>query len=225
MATKSEVQGRIQKETEKLAKKTAKARGYPKHSAGRHRAKQAAQKVRGRLLVLENILQRIAKRESKQGAGAAVRWGLSKVGTTESPPYSNLGPEISQWERNTGYDVPPGVFWCGCFASEAVVNHGKAKIPNRNRCGYGPYVMADAAAHRNGFREVPFDEIRKGDYLIFFNGEHQGIARGRSSGDTVPTIEGNTSPSSSGSQFNGGCVAAKTRTRADVSCAARPAYP
>ncbi len=221
----SEVRGELQKETEKLAKKTAKAKGYPAHSAKRHYAKAQVLKVKGRVAQLQNLLAKLVRQHANEGPKATVRWAKAREGTSESPAYSNLGPGISQWERNTGYSVPPGVYWCGCFASEATIVHGKAKIPNRNRCGYGPYVMADARNHTNGFREVPFDEIQAGDYLVFFNGEHQGIARGRSSGGVVPTIEGNTSPSSSGSQFNGGCVAAKTRTRADVSCAARPAYP
>jgi hypothetical protein len=216
----SKTVAQIQKETKRLAKLTAKARSYPHHSAKRHYFKAQAQKVRGRLAQLKDLL----RKQHKSGPKAAVRWATHQIGTTESPPYSNLGPGISTWERNTGYNVPPGVFWCGCFASEAVIVHGKAQIPNRNRCGYGPYVMDDAARGRNGFRKVPFDQARPGDYLIFFNGEHQGIARSAAKGDSIDTIEGNTSPSSAGSQFNGGCVAAKTRHRSDVSCVARPNY-
>jgi hypothetical protein len=219
----SEDRAKLQAATERLAKRTAKAKGYPKHSAKRHYFKLQAQKAKGRILVLEHKLE--VDLSHLEGPAVAVHWALKQVGTSESPAGSNLGPGITLWERRTGYSVPPGVFWCGCFASEAVVVHGKAHIPNRNRCGYGPYVIDDARAHRNGFVAVPFEQALPGDYLIFFGGEHQGLCRGRPSGGSIPTVEGNTSPSTAGSQFNGGCVAAKTRSRSDVSCVARPAYP
>lgn len=212
----------LQKETEKLAKKTAAARGYPKGSAKRHYAKAQAQKIRGRIAQLSDLLAKLIRRRAKIGPKAAVRYGLRQVGTSESPPFSNRGPKIDAWTRAIGYDPP--IFWCGAFAA-ACLRAGKARIQDWHRCGYGPYVAADARAHRNGYHEVPFDRARPGDHLVLFNGEHQAVCRSAPRGDSIGTVEGNTSPSSAGSQFNGGCVAAKTRSRSDVSCVARPDYP
>ncbi|HUB98988.1 MAG TPA: hypothetical protein VMS11_04100, partial [Solirubrobacterales bacterium] len=87
---------------------------------------------------------------------------------------------------------------------------------------YGPSIMADAKAGRNGVREVAFDQIEEGDVLVLWGGAHVVTAAAKPSGDNVPTGEGNTSPTDGESQADGGCVAMKTRTRADVSCAARP---
>lgn len=221
--TVASTKGKLQKETEKLAKKTAAAKGYKPHSLKRRYAKVQIAKLRGRISQLTDLLAKLIKRNYKQGPHAAVRWALSQQGVTEHPSGSNWGEPVESWIKNTGYNEPEP--WCGCFASEAVINHGKAKVPDRNRCGYGPNVIHDAESHQNGFVAVPFDEARPGDYLVFFNGEHQGMARTYPSNGTIGTIEGNTSPSSSGSQFNGGCVAAKTRSRSDVSVVARPAYP
>src|SRR5689334_22947228 len=131
----SRTREQLQKATEKLAKRTAKAKHYPPHSRKRHYFKVQAQKVRGRITQLQQLLERLLRQKAKRERGpkSAVAWALSQVGVTEHPPNSNWGHPVQDWIKNTGYNGP--VFWCGCFASEAVINHGKAKIPNRNRCG------------------------------------------------------------------------------------------
>lgn len=157
------------------------------------------------------------------GAGAAVAWALKQVGITENPAGSNWGHPVEDWIKYTGYTTPEP--WCGCFVCFAVVNIGGAAIPVRSRMGYGPSIIADANTGVNGFHAVPFSQAQAGDHLILWGGEHQALCRGKPSGSTIPTVEGNTSPSSAGSQFNGGCVAAKTRNASDISVVARPNYP
>lgn len=157
------------------------------------------------------------------GAAAAVAWALDQVGITEHPAGSNWGEPVQSWIQRTGYGSP--VPWCGCFVHEAVVEKGGAAIAVDVRMGYGPSIIADAHAGSNGFRAVPFSEAQPGDVLVFWGGEHIGMCRTKATGTTIGTCEGNTSPTSSGSQFNGGCVAAKTRNQSDVTVVARPTYP
>lgn len=153
------------------------------------------------------------------GPNMAIEWALQQVGTHEIPAGSNLGPGITEWEHNCGYSPPPGVFWCGCFVHQALVVVGGAIIVDSDFMGYGPTIEAYARAASHGIHAVPFHEIRLGDGLCYWNGEHQGVAIGSATGDSVPTCEGNTS--SSGSESNGGCVETKTRSESDVTCAYR----
>jgi hypothetical protein len=145
------------------------------------------------------------------------------IGTTESPPGSNWGGLVEQFIRFTGYTFP--VAWCGCWAAWVVVKLGGAKIPQRIRLGYAPYITEDARAGRNGLTAVPFDAARPGDIITLWNGQHIEVVAERPSGDTVKTIGGNTSPEGgSGSQSNGGGVYERTRRRSDIDCVARPNY-
>lgn len=192
-----------------------------KGSLRRRQAKARLLRLKGLIReVLDHIAVLVAKR--KKGPGAAVRWALSQQGVSEKPDGSNWGHPVQNWILSTGYSGP--VPWCGCFAKVAVVDHGKAKIPNPIRLGYTGYIADDARERRNGLREVPFGAAQKGD-IVVFNFGHIAVARGRPSATTIPTIEGNTSPLTSGSQANGGTVAAKNRPRGTVECIARPKYP
>ena len=67
----------------------------------------------------------------------------------------------SMFIQFTGYTGP--VFWCGCFACWVVCKLGGAKIPNRIRMGYAPYITADAQAGANGFTAVPVVAAQPGD--------------------------------------------------------------
>lgn len=154
------------------------------------------------------------------GPQAAVEWAVRQVGTHEDPPGSNLGPGITDWERHTGYNVPPGVYWCGCFAHEAIVEVGGAVIPVGSHFGYGPYLISDARSASNGLHAVPFGSARAGDLAVLWGGEHITVVRGNPTASTIPTVEGNTS-SSDGSQSNGGEVALKERSESDVTVIAR----
>ena len=102
---------------------------------------------------------------------------------------------------------------------------GGAKIPQRIRLGYAPYITEDARAGRNGLTAVPFGAARPGDIITLWGGQHIEVVAERPNGDTVKTIGGNTSPEGgSGSQSNGGGVYERTRKRSDIDCVARPNY-
>jgi hypothetical protein len=129
---------------------------------------------------------------------------------------SNTGPLVDQWQELFGLHGEP---WCGCFAGYA------AKVKGGSRASiwfpYGPSISADAGAGRNGVYAVSFEEAEPGDVLVFWGGAHIGTALAKPVGQTIASGEGNTSPNDGGSQAEGGCVAVKTRTRADVTCVAR----
>lgn len=186
----------------------------------REHAEDRIEELRDRLKALR------ADQKPDAGATAAVKFALSQAGITETPAGSNWGHPVQDWIQRTGYSSnlphPP---WCGCYVHECVVEHGGAAIPVGIRLGYGPAIIADARANANGLRAVPFAEAQPGDILVFWNGEHIGLCRGRPSGSTIPTAEGNTSPGTEGSQYNGGCVAIKSRSIGDVTVVARPNYP
>jgi hypothetical protein len=181
----------------------------------------------------ENDIERLRKhlaelRNPKGGPDEVVTWLKKVADTTESPYGSNLGPfPITECQLFTGYHVPDangkGVFWCGCLACYAVVKIGGAGITYPIRMGYGPSIIADAKAGANGFHAVPFSQAQAGDVLVYWGGEHIGVAIDKPSGSTIKTGEGNTS-SADGSQSNGGGIYLKTRTSADVTIVARPVY-
>jgi hypothetical protein len=186
-------------------------------------AEELGQRRERRHKVTEKLKKvRKALEDAKQsGGGAAVKWALSQQGVTETPYGSNWGEPVQTWIKNCGYTY--AVPWCGCFAREAVVGHGGADIPADHRLGYAGYISDDARNGANGMRAVPFDEAQPGDLLVFWGSAHIGVCVERN-GDTLTTIEGNTSSGSSGSQSNGGGVYQRTRYRGDVTTVARPAY-
>lgn len=162
------------------------------------------------------------------GAVAAVEFGLSQEGVTEMPAGSNWGHPVQDWIEYTGLgSASPHPPWCGCFACECIVGHGGAAIAVRSRLASGYAIIADARAHANGLVEISWDAIKPGTLFSYWGGEHIGIAVAAPEGDTVKTIEGNTSPTpgSRAQEYNGGCVAPKVRNRSDVTVAAWPAYP
>lgn len=182
-----------------------------------------AQKARA-----ESLKDEVARRIARHGAGAdaAIKWALSQVGVTEMPAGSNWGHPVQDWIERTGYTSP--VPWCGCFAREAIVSHGKAKVFASSRFGYSGYIDADARSGSNGLHLVATSQAQKGDLgTLSFDGngsDHVVVVVAKPSGGYVKTVEGNTSPSTSGSQFNGGCVAVKSRAESLFVTVARPDY-
>lgn len=166
-----------------------------------------------------------AKLRNRYAASAgqvAVNKAMAYRGTTEQPPGSNWGGKVEQFIRFTGYTFP--VYWCGCWAAWVVIKLGGAKIPQRIRLGYAPYITADARAGRNGLTAVSAGNARAGDIGTLWNGQHIVVLTGPAKNGKVPTIEGNTSPGDGGSQSNGGGVYERVRNVADFDCFARPDY-
>jgi CHAP domain-containing protein len=161
----------------------------------------------------------IARHQDDDGQSKAVRWALSQVGVGEHPNGSNWGHPVQDWIKATGYDSP--VPWCACFATEAATHGGAPKLKN----GYCPAILAGIGNFKR--TSTP----RKGDFAMFkFPGvssataDHIGVVISVTP-STVTCVEGNTSPTSGGSQNNGGGVYLKTRPRSMVAGWVRPPYP
>ena len=181
------------------------------------RAKDAVERAKERREAMRERFQR-----AEGGAAKAVEWARAQLGTTESPAGSNLGPGITEWEKFTGYPVPPGVFWCGCFVCFAVVHEGGAEIPSPIRLGFDLNIVADARARTNGLSDVPVEAAAPGD-IVVYDFRHIGLIVGPTEGGLVHTIEGNTS-SASGANNNGGGVYEHRRPVGSVVGVARPSY-
>lgn len=149
--------------------------------------------------------RRLKLRYEDKGADAAVAYALkmSRLNIREKPAGSNLGPYISDWQRLTGYKVPPGVFWCGCFTNACLVAAGFE--PN-HRMGYCPYVEGDAKAGVDGWRWASAHTRPEKGWLALFGtpiAHHIEIVV--LTGLPLRTVGGNTA-GPGGSPNNGGGV-------------------
>lgn len=162
---------------------------------------------------------KVAKLRHTHYTGPAVAVGyllnMAEAGVHETGS-TNTGTLVDKWESYFGIHGEP---WCGCLAGYAAKAIGKSRATTW--FPYGPSIIADANAGRNGIHAVPFDQAQPGDILVYWGGEHVGTCVQRPSGDQIQAVEGNTSPNDGDSQADGGCVARKTRSRSDVTCVAR----
>ncbi|WP_172169350.1 CHAP domain-containing protein [Brevibacterium sp. CT2-23B] len=131
----------------------------------------------------------------------------SKVGTTEIG-YTNK-VEFNDWFYVGRSKYGSWAAWCAAFTSWACAQIGmKANIDYPRTAGV---AIARSWAQQRG-RWVSPSNIKKGDLVVFLpHFSHIAIARADASGGSVKTVEGNTSPGSSGSQRDGGGVWNRTR--------------
>jgi hypothetical protein len=132
------------------------------------------------------------------------------LGVAENPPNSNRGnPEPDKWQQRVYGSA--GVPWCACFSTSMVWDAGVAGSSSA-----GVSVIVDMAKKGQGaFKGWTTDpsKVHTGDMAIIgCSSCHIGLVVDPPYG----TIEGNTSPGSEGSQYNGGCVARKTRSRSEI---------
>jgi hypothetical protein len=158
------------------------------------------------------------------GRPTTVRWALSRVGVVEKPAFSNSGPYISDWiKMSGGSDGEP---WCQYFCNAGLKVGGGEQL----KSGYTPQVVEWARNREHGLKIVSWGQASKGDFVYFkFPGissdicDHVGLLLSHNN-STVTCVEGNTSPSSGGSQNNGGGVFKKTRNKDLVAFVVRPTY-
>lgn len=189
----------------------------------------------GRLQVGLARVEAATKRAVDRPRADTVRWALNRVGEHEVPPGSNLGDKITAWQRHFTPNAA-GYSWCGAFAGCAVEIAGGVNLTARIL--YTPYIYEDARLGRNGLRGVVYrdgrwgldrDVAHSGDLVLYDFGsggiKHVGVLRAPwRPGQDLLTVEGNTSPSTAGSQDNGGCVARKTRQAWQVHSIVSPAF-
>jgi hypothetical protein len=154
-------------------------------------------------------------------------WCRSRIGVTETGS-TNAGPQISEW--NLAIAGSDHVRWCGCFVGYGLIVVGGLGTTARKRFAYTPAILADARLGHNGFvGAFSWSERKPGDLVLYKLPErhptkdevnHVEIL----DADRLHTIGGNTSPSSGGSQNNGGGVWRKARGGTYVVACARPRY-
>ena len=151
-----------------------------------------------------------------------IRVAMGEVSNTEFPPGSN---RVQYWDE---FDKSmQGQPWCVCFLWWCF-KHGGEKT-----AFFGGAKTASCGTLYRWYKEqgltFPKHEVRVGDIVILnFKGtsetQHCGLVVDVGDGNWVQTIEGNTSPGLEGSQDNGGCVALKIRTMAQIVGVCRPQY-
>ena len=213
-----------------VSKAVQKRRREQKNKAWRLYLKARDAFRRRRQITRARVLRLRKYRASLNPAGNAVKWALSQVGTTESPPYSNRGAKIDEWNRKAcGVLAVP---WCQSFADAVYVSAGGPQIPS----AYTVAVVQYARDGRFGLSVVYDRATSKGRILdwkpgdfVYFKFPAAGAAGdycdhvGVYVGDSR-TAEGNTSYSNTGSQSNGGVVAIRTRPSTQIVAVVRPNY-
>ena len=158
----------------------------------------------------------------ESGQEEAAKWVKKQLGVTENPPGSNWGHPVQDWNIWMGYGTPQP--WCGIFAGYAACKIGGADVPAPIHIGSAYLLALDARANQNGLRAVPVAQCKVGD-IFAYGTVHVGFCvRDGLVNGLVEAIEGNTSPGTEGSQYNGGCVAHKFRPASMVTTCCRPAY-
>jgi hypothetical protein len=145
---------------------------------------------------------------------AALARAISQLGYTEGPNNDN---KYGAWY---GLNHEPycamGVTWCYELGAQDIGSDSPS-FRKGSYYAYCPYIVSDARSGRNGLRTT--DDPAPGDLIVFdWEGDgtydHVGLFECWTSGNNqCQTIEFNTSPSSSGSQSNGGGVYRKSRSR------------
>lgn len=131
---------------------------------------------------------------------------VSQVGTTERGYTNEVLYNTWFYGRKVSGSAYP---WCAVFTSWACSQAGmKANVDYPHTAGV---AVARSWAQQRG-RWVSPSNIKKGDLVVFLpHFSHIAVARADASGGSVKTVEGNTSPGSSGSQRDGGGVWNRTR--------------
>ena len=184
------------------------------------------QKSRGKARMSRMRAERkIHAAQGRSSRSRAVNAFLAKVGTRERPPGSNGGGLITTMETYWGFGRVP---WCGI----ACGYHAKKFVGVqglRSDVAAVRSIEAHARARHNPYghwQSSPAGALRGSFVVIGGSGVHVGMLVKPLSGGRALTVEGNTSPpGSGGSQSNGGCIAARVRSAAEITGVATMNYP
>ena len=157
-------------------------------------------------------------------ASTIIAKAQSFIGTTESPPNSNNVIFNTDYYGHPVYGAETYP-WCMTFVWDIFRMCGASELfYDGNKTASCPCLMEWAKATG----QFVTGNYKMGDVLIFDwdsikDGDHTGFCES-DNGDTVTTIEGNTSPDDYGSQSNGGGVFRRIRSKSDITGAYRPPY-
>lgn len=119
------------------------------------------------------------------GAQKAVAWAISRIGHYAEQFGNNRGAELDALERKFGFVGAP---WCAIFATTAVVMGGASQqVRTAAVAQINQWATEGSHGYQKGSRATP----EPGD-LITFGNDHVGLVE-KVSGNTIHTIEGNTS--------------------------------
>ena len=165
---------------------------------------------------MAGIPQVLRARRAHQIRAKAIAAARAEIGVKETPPGSNDGQRIREYQRTTG---AMRAAWCASFVTWAYRQAGvELDTPNRAYC---PSFDRSSRGSSRNLRAVTARQVIPGDLALFDwqddrVADHIAIVTSKVSGGTFTTIEGNTSTGTAGSQSNGGCVAARKRNASDV---------
>jgi hypothetical protein len=183
------------------------------------------QKSRGKARMSRMRTQRKKRAKlAKSSRSRAVNAFLAKVGTRERPANSNGGGIITTMETFFGFGR---VAWCGIACGYHAAKFGGMKglrsdvaavaaIENHARAGHAPYGR---------WQSSPEGALPGSFVVIGGRGVHVGMLVQPLSGGRARTVEGNTSFGPGGSQSDGGCIAARVRSAAEIHGVATMSYP
>lgn len=148
---------------------------------------------------------------------------LAKVGTVENPPGSNGGGLITVMETYWGFGRVP---WCGISAGYHAEKYGGcdlmsdvasvAAIERHARAGTGNYGQ---------WKSSVVGCLAGSFVVIGGSGVHVGMLLVAHADGSATTVEGNTSFGPGGNQSNGGCMAKRHRSDAEIYGVATMNYP
>jgi hypothetical protein len=174
---------------------------------------------RGREKLRKSKVQQIREKHAS-GPAAAIAF-LRKLAAEEVHEIgeSNRGPWVDKFEKLFGLI---GDAWCGMCAGWVAIKIGRC-LSSGLSFWNGYKLIEEAHAGADGCYLVDVDRIEGGEILVYWGGEHVGtaVAGWDDEEESVETVEGNTSPNSGNDEADGGCVAVKHRTAADISAAIR----
>jgi hypothetical protein len=125
---------------------------------------------------------------------AALDWALGKLGTAETPPGSNRGLLIDQWNHDAG--APRGTRWCLSFVHAAFLNAGVTVGGHALVQSFVNWAQATGELVQRPFRgDVVCYDWNADDWY-----DHVGIVervltlrwRGKAFVGLIRTVEGNT---------------------------------
>lgn len=145
----------------------------------------------------------------------------AEIGTKENPANSNRVKYNTEYYGN---DIASSKrAWCCAFVWWVFKHAGHSELFYGGKKCAGCTTLMNYYKEQGQLVEGPY---RPGD-LVFFQfdkdaaSDHIGIIE-KDNGDTISTIEGNTSPNS---DANGGAVMRRTRKKSLIMAVARPKYP
>ena len=167
------------------------------------------------------------KEQAKRGRSSrqrAVNAFLAKVGTKERPPGSNSGGIITTMETFWGFGRVP---WCGIACGYHAAKFGGVK-GLRSDVASVSAIEAHPKSHHSPYgqwKNGPEGALPGSFVVIGGSGVHVGMLVQPLSGGRARTVEGNTSFGPGGSQSDGGCIAARIRSAAEITGVATMNYP